>query len=580
MSKMGIAIKRFFRWGCASMVLVAGLSVTGSVSAQGSRIVEPQPPVGIPFGQPVPSGAPLSYRNSPMAIGPAPHATPYPAPYSVSAIYPYATGPGFAVPTYPGYVVNPYPAPARVRQVTPVEGPYDAYSVPRVIEPVPSTGSQIIPLSQSEFASSTTLASIGNLRVSIGERFLNRFIAREETRPGEVNDVILGADVRGHQTTSTRLRFDLLPSLDKMRGVFILTGINYSQTTGYTSQAMVDVASEQQFYATKDLFFDGFNFSTRHAKLHVQNRNQTLGAQTQLSGTLFGGIADRIAYSVAERQRPEAEAIARDRLAERVYPEFDNEVDRNLADANIQLESTVRRKLREFNLMPTRQQVSSTDTRLNYCLQIGNEAPMTSPSLLENDANVDDGVNVLVHESLLNTLLAGSGLKGFKTTDRKIREFFAPYEVKSSTGDSNDSPDLPALPGMENLTTDIEFDEVDPATIRFENGKTVLILRAHFKPMGQTLLPPLEVSVDYDNQLVGDKIVVIPSNVRVELQNKDDADSAPPMALKLVARGIEMSFTKLAIDRSMPPSLWKYNGIVPRVNSMRIKDGWTSILVN
>jgi hypothetical protein len=179
----------------------------------------------------------------------------------------------------------------------------------------------------------------------------------------------------------------------------------------------------------------------------------------------------------------------------------------------------------------------------------------------------------------VNTLLSSSGLKGYKTTDRKIKEFFAPYELKSAAPDSGEAPDL-AVPGIENITTEIEFDEENPATLRVENGKSVLTLRATFKPMGQALLPPLQVTVDYDNQLVGDKIVITPSNVKVDLQNKDDAENVPTMALKLVAQGIEASFTKLAFDRSVPPALWKYNGVVPRVNSMRLKDGWTSICVN
>lgn len=572
MSTSGSAVKRFFRWGCAPTIVIVAMSWTGLVSAQNSRIIDAQPPLGTPFGQQIPWPYQAYSRNSPMPVGPAPGA--------VISESPISTSPGYSVRYYSGkYPVIVPTSPYWVRQPTPFDGGYEAYSVPRIIETVPPTGSQIATLSSSEFSPSTTLAPIGNLRISVGERFLNRFIARQESRPGEVHDNILGADVRGHQTTSTNLRLDLLPNFEKMQGVFVLTGINHSETTGYTPQAMVDVASEQQFSATKDLYFDGFNFSTRHARLHVQNRNQTLGAQTQLSGTLFGGIADRIAYNAAERRRPEAEAIARDRLAERVYPEFDNEVDRNLADINIQLESTVRRKLRESNLMPTRQQVSSTNTRFNYCLQLASEVPMTSPTSLELDPNSDDGVGILVHESVVNTLLSSSGLKGYKTTDRKIKEFFAPYELKSATPDSGEAPDL-AVPGIENITTEIEFDEENPATLRVENGKSVLTLRATFKPMGQALLPPLQVTVDYDNQLVGDKIVITPSNVKVDLQNKDDAENVPTMALKLVAQGIEASFTKLAFDRSVPPALWKYNGVVPRVNSMRLKDGWTSICVN
>src|SRR5262249_43519365 len=110
-----------------------------------------------------------------------------------------------------------------------------------------------------------SIIPLGNLQATVSENFLNRLIARDEQKPGDVNDFILGARVKGYQITFTQLRFDLLPSTDKMRGALVLHGINESQTTGITPQAIVDVASQQTFVATKDVFFDGYNLSTRPA---------------------------------------------------------------------------------------------------------------------------------------------------------------------------------------------------------------------------------------------------------------------------------------------------------------------------
>jgi hypothetical protein len=299
-----------------------------------------------------------------------------------------------------------------------------------------------------------------------------------------------------------------------------------------------------------------------------------------LSGTLFGGIADRIAYQTAERRRPAAEAIARDRLAERVYPEFDNEIDNQLANANIQLDSSVRQKLRQFNLMPSRQHVSSTDTRMNYSMQIGDESAMSSTIGLESESSADC-VSILVHESLLNLLLANSGLKGLKTTDRQIMDFFAPYEVKELNPEpAKPNDDLPLPPGMDNVITDVEFDEVNPLTVRIDNGKMFLTMRAKFKPMGKEVVPPLSVTAQYDTQLAGDKIIVIPSNIKVELQEKENGDDEPGVALKLVTRAIESSFTKLAFDRVLPAKYWTYGGTLPSVTAIRSRDGWAAISVN
>jgi len=65
------------------------------------------------------------------------------------------------------------------------------------------------------------------------------------------------------------------------------------------------------------------SFSTRHATMHVQGRNQNLGATTPLSGTLFGGNCGSDRLWSGRTPQTRRRSRARDRVAERVYPEFD-----------------------------------------------------------------------------------------------------------------------------------------------------------------------------------------------------------------------------------------------------------------
>ena len=372
---------------------------------------------------------------------------------------------------------------------------------------------------------------------------------------------------------------DLLPGASNARGALVLNGTTQSATTGVTPQAMVDVASQQQFVAVKEIFFDGMKFSTRHAVVHVRAKNQTLGAVTPLTGTLFGGIANRIAYREAERRKPEAEAVARDRVAERVFPEFDNAIDQQLASANDQLESRVRRLLRTANLMPTLQQVSSTDTALHYSAQLATESPTTSSPTFEGRLNVDRGLSLMVHESLLNALVARSGLKGMKTTDREIKALIAPFEYKTDKDELEAAQPPVGLPGMDNVVTDIEFDESDPLTIRLEQGRALVTMRAKFKPAGQDVLPALAVTIPYTNELVGDKFVVTPGKVQVAALDRDDESAIPPLAMNLLSKAIEASLSKLATDRALPASLWPIGGTVPRIAEVQTQDGWGRISV-
>ena len=540
-----------------AMLTAFSVLVAKPCIAQPARFLNPPVPLGSPYlvNGPVAN----SYGTPPMVIGPAPAGYPlYPqfvpvAPYPPPVVYPVAPYTVRRPTSFQNSIATAQPQIPAVSQR--IYGP--APAAPTVEQPAP----------------------IGNLRLTVSESFLNRLVARDETKPGEVRDFILGAQVSGRQTTATQVRLDLLPGAAKAHGTLVLNGTTQSATTGVTPQAMVDVASQQQFVAVKEIFFDGMQFSTRHAVVHVRAKNQTLGAMTPLTGTLFGGIANRIAYREAERRKPEAEAVARDRVAERVFPEFDNAIDQQLASANDQLETKVRRLLRTANLMPTLQQVSTTDTTLNYSLQVATDAPITSSPAFESRRNVDRGLSLMVHESLLNALVARSGLKGMKTTDREIKALIAPFEYKTGKDELENAQPPIGLPGMDNVVTDIEFDESDPLTIRLEQGRALVTMRAKFKPAGQDVLPALAVTIPYTNELIGDKFVVTPGKVQVAALDSDDESAIPPLAMNLLSNAINANLSKLATDRALPTLLWPFSGPAPRIVEVQTEVGWGAVSV-
>ena len=130
------------------------------------------------------------------------------------------------------------------------------------------------------------------------------------------------------------------------------------------------------------------------------------------------------------------------------------------------------------------------------------------------------------------------------------------------------------------MVTDIVFDENDPLTIHVEQDRTLVTMRATFKPGGQEVIPPLAVTIEYRTELVGDKILVTPGKPRVELLTHDDNDSTPGLALSLISQAIEANLTKLAFDRTLPKSLWSFGGTVPRVVGLRSNDGWAAVSID
>ena len=514
------------------------------------------PPISQPFGT-VP----------PMAIGPAPAFDPRPVVFGPPPGYfgPPVFAPSPFLPP-PGLPFGPQPLPLAMNYLPP--------------NPVPD------PLNAPFPSAVRKAVGPSNLRVSVSEAFLNRLIAREEVRPGAVQDNILGAQVTGRQTTTSRLKLDLVPSADQGRAALVLTGDVQTLTTGVTPQAMIDTAGQQQFVAVKDVFFDGRLFSTKHATVYVRARNQTLGATTPLSGSLFGGLANRIAYNAAERRKPESEAIARDRVAEKIYPLFDGEIDQQLTTANQLLEQTARTRLEAVKLTPMSQSVSTTDNRLTYAAMIGSENAMASASPLDGQPVGDTGLNLSLHESLLNDLIGRADLRGFQTTDKELKQLtedvLAKLEgVKSTRPDdlAGAAPLALPLPGFE-IVTNIVFDETDPLTVRLDRDRLTATIKAKFKPAGQNLLPPMKVVIEYRAVIEGNTVRLVAGKPRVMTQDRTDPNTAATVVELAVQKSIESALPTLEVDRVLPSKYWPHNSPAPRVMSIKFQDGWVSVSID
>jgi len=401
-------------------------------------------------------------------------------------------------------VLNPHPAPRDCRWWRPValwlplvtgslclSAAWCQPPLPPLSEPLPGLSE---PTAPPPSLSASAARSPFNLHFIVAEDFLNRFIARNQVEPGEVDDFILGAKVDGQQWTATQLHVDLKPSPERALALFILDGHVQSQTIGRTEQGAVHTLGRQQFHAVKEVFFAGQHLSTRHAAVHVRAENRPIGATTRLDGTPLQGLGSRIALKMAERQRPQSEEIARNRVVERVYPSFDKEIDQQLADANDRLDLQLRGLLRRANLLPTQQLARSNETHLHYAGRFVVPDSAVNPAVPTALLAQPHGITVQLHESLLNALLDRLNLKGRKITDREFRQMGA--ELRSlvrggSEGDdASDSPP-PAI----KLDTEIEFDAAQPLVLRFQKSQMELELRATFRPAGQPLLPALSITI-------------------------------------------------------------------------------------
>lgn len=437
----------------------------------------------------------------------------------------------------------------------------------------------------------TQLPRPANLHISVSEEFLNRLVARDDVQPGPVRDTVLGADVTGQQTTTSRLVLDLRPSLDRAHAAFVLTGDVQMQVTGTTPQARVDTAGQHHFVAMKDVFFDGRLLATKHATVFVQARNQTIGAMTPLSGSLFGGLAERIAYQTAERMRPESEAIARDRLAEKVYPIFDGEIDKQLSSANKLLEQQLRKRLELAQLAPSSQFVSTTDTRLEYGAVIGGKsvaaaARVPQITITEDSPKADGALRLKLHESLLNELIERTEFRRYQTTDKELQQQVAELlgglpgvKVSMPVEKPATAPFGLPLPGI-NVVTHIEFDEVDPLTVRLDQDRLTATIKAAFKPGGQKLFPPMTVTIEYRAVVEGGEVRLIASKPRAKTQGQEDSSREPTVAELTIQNSFAAALPNIEIDQTLAAAYWPHRSPAPRVASIKSRDGWMAVAID
>jgi len=411
-----------------------------------------------------------------------------------------------------------------------------------------------------------------NTQLVVSEEFLNRWVARDEVEPGRVDDFAFGAKVDGEQWTASQLRIDLRPSYEQAAGAFVLTGQIHSQTIGRTEQGAVQAQGQQEFIATKDVFFDGTQFSTRHATVFVRATSQPVAAMTQLDGTFLQGLGQRIALSRAERQRPQTEAYTRDRIAERVYPKFDRTVDEQLSGANGQLKSAWDNAGSSLSrLLTDQRRLVTTDTHLHLAARLLAENTNDNFPIPQTNLVGPHALSAYLHESVLNNLVDRSGLAGLKTSDRELKAMVDRAE-RMLPGLNPQAEPPSSVAGL--IETEIVFDDRDP--LRFQlNAEGLLIqIRAKFKPAGQELLPALLIEVPLRLIDQGDHWLLQRDALNI---SSTDGQALSKVSEALVRQALERDFPNRDFPRTLKIPGWPESQTPLRLANVRAADGWVAI---
>ncbi|MCA9178456.1 MAG: hypothetical protein KDB14_28545 [Planctomycetales bacterium] len=306
-----------------------------------------------------------------------------------------------------------------------------------------------------------------NIRVSMREEFLNRWIDDPPPSYQPYRDSIMGANVRGRNRVETRLGVDLVPCNHACRILMQAAGIVRTNAQTEKGPAVVYSDGIAHYLAEKDILVTRDGVESSQARAATELRTRMRGFDTRFDGVpVLGGLTRSIVRHQHDQQAPRANAIAEQRSSQRISLEVDREVARQLEQAERRLEESILTPLRRFGLQADAMNLLSTDDtavargRLASGEQLAAFTPRPTPP-------VDSLANVQVHQSAVNNLLDGLRLNGRRTTIGEVA-----VEIARKFGAKDWTPE--ELPPRTQQTI-VSFADTQPVSI--EAGDDVVKVR-------------------------------------------------------------------------------------------------------
>ncbi|KAA0136018.1 hypothetical protein FYZ48_17985 [Gimesia chilikensis] len=414
-----------------------------------------------------------------------------------------------------------------------------------------------------------------NLRVMVAEDFMNRLIKDSTCETGPVVDCILGAYVTGNQATTTEVGVDFQPSDATLRFALTLNGVTNSETSGQTSQATIYTSGHHQIWGAKEINFNGDLFTTQPAWVDVQANNTTVGASTKLDGIpLLAGLGRKMAYRRTEELRPEAEAIAAQRVRDRVRPRFDEEVDERITKANEEVGQKFNKRLRDNGLFPSARSYASTDTHLYVRTRLMDTGELAANSPPLSIAS-DESVVLQMHESLMNNSLSRMNLEGRKISDQDLITEFEKsiadvlgrkVKLQRPPVDPDKGPNI------------LAFDDHDPIRVKISDNTLNLILRCGFEQKGETAVPTQEITVPLSFKVEGNKISITRGTIKSSPVERPKSVASQIARSGVVRNKMEKAFPDRVEDAQVKAKL-ENRTVYLHIKDIVANDGWLTLTI-
>ena len=401
-----------------------------------------------------------------------------------------------------------------------------------------------------------------NLRVAVTEDLINRFVPAIHQYAEAVNDTILGAQVRGSNSTLANLSVRLSPDPTNVRLGLLANGSVHSNTASRKGPVTLFNRGQSNFSAGKEFVVSSGGIFVSQTETRVSTGNRMVGLRTELDDIpLLGWIIRSIARQQHDEQRPFLRAEIVRRVRRSATQRMDREVQKRLATVEANINNRVLSPLRRMALDPKPLEMRTTAdraimrVRLASPMQFGAHTPRPQ-------ARADSVMSVQIHQTAANNLIEQLDLQGRRLTLEELAS-----RVSEQLGIALQ------IPNEQHRDTYIQFADLHPLEFQFDGGQITLTMHLAKLDNGRRKWENFSVRGYYradvqrlDVELIRDEGIELIS----EKLGLRDQLALRGIFTKVFAKNTRLEVLHNAIQRQ--PNLRNLS-----VTQLEIRDGWLAL---
>ena len=304
-----------------------------------------------------------------------------------------------------------------------------------------------------------------NFYAQVSDNLVLRFLNRPVDQTQRVTEYIVGRPQSGTIHTVGQTSGKLNPDPNKINLSIILNAVASGNMYSQSGSVGVSSSTNNTIYGIKDIYFDGKQITSPHARSNVQIRSTITGINSP------GGLIQSAAVSRASELKPQADAEAAYKARARVESSLNREVGDLIAKANARFRQNTE-LYRARGLYPDPFDCSTTEHALKFSAHVSDGIPVVANPAPEAPDNSD--IFVAVHQSAImescKTMLAD--LKGNQRVFMAIAKSMLPEKAYDELVKKQNQKNNAAASGGH-----IYFNAQYPVNIQFTNNTVTIDIR-------------------------------------------------------------------------------------------------------